>query len=226
MRPSKLKTPLAKLRAMLKIQTGEITKKRTGQTVKTFAPLSRQDVAGWLGCGVDNISSIESGRVKLTSENAEIILQQTGVSMKWLLGIYNNTHPINLAGERYTQTDFERAQKAIKRPAMPALKAQMIFAENVGWLATILLCACQCDEIDRYTSKLRSALADIFHSFPKETPVVDFRQFINLTEGWSVTDHDNPLKALQKFYPMLVKFDKELLKIVNNRIKQAKPRND
>jgi len=223
MRPSKQKTPLAKLRALIRVQTGVRTKKRTGESTKIDSPLSRQDVADWLGCGVDNISSIESGRVELTEANAEIIMQQTGASIKWLLGLDTKPFPVHWAGHRYEQSDFDRAQKNIKDPAFPALKAQKTFAENVSLLATILLCACQRGEIDRYTSKLRGALTEIFNSFPKATPVVDFCPFIDSTEV-SVADHANPLKALQKFYPMLEKWDTELLKITIARSKSARPR--
>lgn len=221
MRPSLQKTPLAKLRATLRIHTNDKTMKRSGRSEKIYSRISRQDVANWLGCKVDNISSIESGRVKLTPENAAIIMQQTGASLQWLLGIDPTPYPINIAGRKYTQADFERAQATLKHPSLPALKAQKAFAENVGFLATILLCACKSDEIDRCESKLRGALSEILHSL-SEKPLVDFSQFIDASFGFGIEDHKDPIQTLKKFYPMLAQWDKELAKIVRARITAKK----
>ena len=184
MRPSKLKTPLAKLRAMLKVQTGEKTKKRTGQTLKTYAPLSRKDVADWLGCGVDNISSIESGRVKLTEENAEIIALKTGVSIDWLLAGDVSKPPVKLNwtdGSRkkpygegrympYTQKDFDERQKSLSRSDSNGdlEHARITVAFSCAKIAAILARGLERGKPVEYALKPNQALPSIYFDKDEE----------------------------------------------------------
>ena len=131
----------------------------TIETKTGRAKLSRQDVADWLGVGVDNVSSIESGRVRLTRENAQIIMQQTGASLKWLRGEVDSS-PVHWSGRAYQQKHFDEAQRQIKSPSLPALKAQRALAETVGQVATILLRAVQHDEFERYAAKMKRSVGD------------------------------------------------------------------
>ncbi len=62
---SKKKTPVAVLRTKL------------GLTVKEFAEL--------IGKSVWSVTSLESGRLKLSEETAHDISKETGVEMKWLM---------------------------------------------------------------------------------------------------------------------------------------------
>lgn len=201
MRPSKLKTPLAKLRAMITIRTAD------GHRVK----LSRQDVAEWLGCGVDNISSIESGRVKLTHENAEIILAHTHANLGWLLGINKSPFPVNFAYRKFTQKDFDDAQINLARPTLPALKAQYELASSLGIIATILLNAVKKDRLSLYASRLRHKLYEIASEFPPGKDFVNLSHFIDTSHGTTVKGHD--------FRPLLKEFERQLLQIVNAKSK-------
>lgn len=215
MRLSGQKTPLAKLRAMLKkeIQVPKQGKKCAGQFETKLVRLSRDDVAGWLDCGVDNISSIESGRVKLTEENAEIIELQTGASSKWLVGKDSSPVPISFFGSRYQQKHFDRAQAGIKRTGYPVLRAQAEFKAGVAALATILLHACKRGEIDACASKLWASFRDFFVMFPKSEPFVDFGKFIDQ----SIVKLETP-----DFKPLLDEWEKQLICIAAQR-QQSKP---
>ena len=204
---------------MLKVQTGEKIKKRSGKTVKTYAPLSRQDVAGWLACGVDNVSSIESGRVKLTGENAQIIMQQTHISLKWLCA-GDPSNPIHFTGRPYEQKHFDEAQRQMKDPSLPALKAQRELANGVGLISTILLRAVQLNEFELYASKLRNTLRDIFQRFPKTQAYVDLSRSIDMAGGTSLGDGES--QRMMK--PMLDEWDSQLLRVVDFNRRRAKGR--
>ena len=215
-RPSLKNTPLAALRAGIKIKTDipERGKKRAGKFKEV--PLSQKDIAVWLDCSVHNVQSIESGRGGLTRENTEIIVQQTGVSPEWLTG--NDTKkPLNGLGRPYTQQDFDEAQLAA-RGNLPVLKAQMELAYGIGSLATILLRACKRGEIDLYAAKLKNALGSVALRFPKNDPFRDLNltEEINFSKGTSATAHN--------FTPLIDKWNRELLRVVKSRITQtAKP---
>ena len=47
--------------------------------------MPQKAMAEFLGCSVDTIQSIETGRLKLSDELAGRISLETGVSLKWLL---------------------------------------------------------------------------------------------------------------------------------------------
>ncbi len=187
-----MKTPLAKLKAMLTIKTKIGTSK-----------VSQQDVADWLGCGIHNVASIESGRVKLTEANARIIERQTGASSLWLLGKRNSPYPITWAGTKFKQADFDRAQAALKSPKRIPVAANAALKRTIGKLTTILLQAAKLDQIDRYELKLESLFNDVLNSFPKDSSPVDLSNQID----FGYTDHKTP-----DFKPLFTEFQKQLMK--------------
>jgi len=214
MRLSKQKTPLARLRVMLTktIEVPARGKKRAGQMIKKRVPLSQKDIAEWLGLSVFAVQSIETGRGKLTIQNAEIIMHQTGVDFRWLLNKKSSPYPITLSGRRHTQNDFERAQANLKTTGLTSLKAQRALPEFTASIATILLHACkrgernkggESEEIDFYIAKLRNAIREIMSTFPQK-PDADLSQWIDMRET-SHRAHD--------LQPMLNEWDEQLLKI-------------
>ena len=213
MRPPKLKTTLSVLRNML--THGEEEKRRrdkkSGLSFPVLCPkrLTKKTVALWLGCSVSNVEKIEAG-ASLTRENAEILMQQTGISANWLLG-KNTKKPISFLGSPYEQKHFDRAQASVNHPNFPALRAQEEFASGVASLATILLHACQRDEIKLYASKVRNSFREIFAMFPKNETFVDFGDCVDRTTT-TMKGHD--------FKPLLKKWNYELVLQVQEKKRQ------
>jgi hypothetical protein len=193
MRPSKLKTPLAKLRAML--------------NKKSLPRITQQDVAEWLGCGVDNIASIESGRVKLTQANARIIERQTMVSSSWLLGKIDSSKPITFEGTLLRRFHFDRSQAALKSPYRVPTAANFALKNTLVKLTTIIVQAAKSGQIDLYESKLETALNDILNSFPANWAKADFRKDVD-----SFTDHNTP-----DFKPLFAKYQQQIMKVCNDK---------
>jgi hypothetical protein len=202
-RPSLKKTPLAILRSKIKITTDG---KKIG-TLKEL-PLSQKDIARWLNCSIFNVQSIESGRVRLTRENAWILMMQTGAHADWLMGKIPG-EPINFQGVSYQQKDFDRAQADKSRASTAAGKAQFEFAESVASIATILLRAFKRGEIDFYATKLRYALRQMLSQFPNEK-FVDFSNTFDSLKGTS-SGHD--------FSPMVNKWNQEIWAVVGSKNK-------
>ena len=60
-------------------------KKTTPAVLRSLIGLRDTEMAALLGCSVNTIWSVESGRLKLSEQLAKKMSHQTGVSMEWLL---------------------------------------------------------------------------------------------------------------------------------------------
>lgn len=156
--------------------------KRKGHYEVERVTLPVSTVAKWLGVKPGHVRCIERGKsgYPLTRENAEIIEQNTGVNLEWLLG-KDTKRPISILGSRYKQEDFDRRQASVQSPVWPALRAQEELKAGVAWLATIYFHAYKRGEIETYASKVRNAFREIFSTFPKNETVVGFGKFVDQT---------------------------------------------
>jgi hypothetical protein len=204
-RPSKLKTPLAVLRHLITVPAEHKGRflKRKGRYEVERVTLPVSTVAKWLGVKPSHVRSIERGKLlkgkpgyPLIRENAEIIEQNTGVNLSWLLG-RKTKNPINICGLPYCQNDFDRRQASVQSPIWPALRAQEELKAGIAWLATIYFHAYKRGEVETYASKMKSAFWEIFSTFPKNETVVGFGNFIDQT-GTSFGQLEAELKPLVK----------------------------
>jgi hypothetical protein len=116
---------------------------RKGNSVTIRVPLSQKDVAEWLGCSVHNVQSLETGRGKLTSENVNLIVEQTDINPVWLLMGNPEETPFDTSGHPFTQKTFDEQQKRLgteKGDAeIQAKLATMGFAESTSLLSLVML---------------------------------------------------------------------------------------
>ena len=121
---SKKKTPVAVLRTKL------------GLTVKEFAEL--------IGKSVWSVTSLESGRLKLSEETAHDISKETGVEMKWLMDGNPKekpyeTDPVDGSKHPYAKEVFERIQahkkKGITYSSNPNRRLVRAIAAATPWLS-------------------------------------------------------------------------------------------
>jgi len=206
-RPSLKKTTLAVLRTMLTVPAEHKGRflKRKGRYEVERVTLPVATVAKWLGVKPGHVRCIERGKrgYPLTQENAEIIQQNTGVSLKWLLG-KDTKRPISFLGSRYEQIYFDRAQASVHSPIWPALRAQDEFKAGVAWLATIYFHAYKRGEIETYASKVRNAFLEILSTFPKSEAILGFGKFI---------DQSTVKITAPDFTPLLNEWEKQLVRI-------------
>ena len=174
MRPSKLKTPLAVLRSML--TEGEKQKSVRNSKTGDFepdmvpAPLSVGSVAKWLDCSPENIQSVESGRVKLTQERAELFSNQTAAHISYLLS-GNPSNPIDWYNRPYTPAAFMERQAELKRRKndrkFAAHLVQVYLAKGTAILAATLLRAFQDGKDDVVPLRLIEALKSVYFDVDK-----------------------------------------------------------
>jgi transcriptional regulator with XRE-family HTH domain len=120
---SKKKTPVAVLRTKL------------GLTVKEFAEL--------IGKSVWSVTSLESGRLKLSEETAHDISKETGVEMKWLMDGNPKekpyeTDPVDGSKHPYAKEVFERIQAHKKKGVTysnPNTRLVRAIATVTDWLS-------------------------------------------------------------------------------------------
>jgi hypothetical protein len=145
---------------------------KTGDFEPDFfpAPLPVGTVAKWLDCSDENVQSIESGRVNLTREKAELFSNQTATHTGWLLG-RNPANPIDWYTRPYTPTAFKERQAELKRRKndrkFAAHLVQVNFAKATAILAAILLRAFQDGKDDIVALKVTDTLRDLYFDADK-----------------------------------------------------------
>jgi transcriptional regulator with XRE-family HTH domain len=128
MRPSLKKHNVARLRVLLnEFEAKEFGKKFTQEFDQArFAKL--------IGCSVQKLRNIETGRTKLDELLARRIADKTGVAIKWLMDGNKDAPPISTGGRKYTKKIYDevRARKKnfatvkefnVKLNALEALRA-------------------------------------------------------------------------------------------------------
>lgn len=173
MRPSKLRTPLARLR-------NTITLKFKGKPVR----LSQQDVADWCGLSCYMIRDIEAGTQRLQPEHAVKIALKTGCSLDWLLGnAAHSREPLNKFLRPYSQVDFDNAQRQ-RTPSRNLVDAD--FRILCGMVAASLLRGLERGDFDTRSAllkhHLRSAYFDKGEPASAWNPVVATAAFGGLPE--------------------------------------------
>ena len=176
MRPPKLKTTLSVLRnrIFLGMEPRRERDSKTGNSYTVMRPkvLTKEQVAKWLKISVSAVEKIESGKLPLTKNNAEVISLNTGVSVDWLLG--NKSKPIvDDDGRKFTQKTFEQTQEWLKTPAFQIWQSVFVLVYGVKNLAEITILACELGKIHSYWKKLHDTLFEIRESFPKEARVAE-----------------------------------------------------
>ena len=194
---------------MRNMLTREIAAKdRKGRGIKKRVGLSQQDIADWLGCSVFNIQSIETGRVRLTEENAEILQLKTGCSAAWLLGT-ETTNPVSFYGAPFSRRVSERAQSLGFPPTGGPSRLQLALKETLPLLANVLLHALDCDDLCLYKTKTRRALETILGQMPQK-PRTDLRRLVD----FSSTDEKTP-----DWGPLFQELKRQALKICERNMK-------
>ena len=178
MRPSKQKTPLARLRAMLTIEVGPKEKMRV--------PLSQKDIAGWLGLSVYNVQSIETGRVRLTEQNAELIARQTSVDPDWLLAGDPAKPPITWDGKPFSQDCFDLQQIQLSTRPRGEVGHWLVclsFVQNAAMVAEILLSAAEQGNFEMVSLELKAALKKLHPSTDRPIPLTHDAVFSHVCHG-------------------------------------------
>jgi hypothetical protein len=179
-RPSKRKTTLAVLRAMLTVPAEHKGRflKRKGHYEVERVTLPVNTVAEWLNVSEDTVRCIERGRkgYPLTPERAEIISHQTRVSADWLLECKPKAKPLNWWSHPFTQADFDDQQIALTDNSHESKQGEVscAFVRIIPVIAGILLLASQKGKLAIYTARLHTVLG--------ETLVT-----VNALAGWSDT---------------------------------------
>ena len=101
MRTSGKKTTAAKLRYIL-------------NSDPKVPHIKADDWAKMLGCSLDTIRSVESGRMKLSRDLATAMFHATGISVEWLLKGNPKAPRVAANGEPYTRKIFEETQAGKK----------------------------------------------------------------------------------------------------------------
>ena len=133
--------------------------------VMVLKPLSVHRVAEWLGDSPQNVQSIESGRGKLTRENAELISNQTAANIGWLLA-GNPANPVDWYNNPYTPAAFKQRQAELTQRKndrkLAALLTQTHFAKATAMIAAILRRAFQNGKEDIGALRLIEALRPLY----------------------------------------------------------------
>lgn len=163
MRPSKLKKPLAVLRAMLTEPSARRDRKAPP------VPLKAKTLAGWLDCSVWNVQTLET-RASITLASAELIANQTGINVGWLMG-KDTKKPIDWYGRPFTQATFDERQAELrKRQSNPKLRLHRVnvdFAKCCAFAGAILLRAFQTGKEEVAAQRLLGTLREFYFDVDK-----------------------------------------------------------
>ncbi|HEY5504110.1 MAG TPA: hypothetical protein VIK28_03060 [Sedimentisphaerales bacterium] len=169
-RPSKRKTTLAVLRAMLTVpgHKGRFLKKPTPHYEVKRVTLPVSTVAKWLNVSEDTVRCIERGKkgYPFTPERAEIISYQTRVSAEWLQGCKPKAKPLDWLDQPFTQAVFDdrQIQLTSKSSLAKQYHVSFLFIKNMCFLARILLLASKRGKLESYAAHLRTVLGKTLSS--------------------------------------------------------------
>src|SRR5213082_2643402 len=90
--------------------------RHTLAVLRTLIGFTQKEMAAILGCSVPTIQAVELGKLKLSTDLAQRVHFQTGVSPEWLLATDVSKPPVSSHGKPYTKALFEEMQAALLSP--------------------------------------------------------------------------------------------------------------
>jgi transcriptional regulator with XRE-family HTH domain len=76
--------------------------------------VSARDFAALMGCSIDTVKSLESGRLALSQKLAKTINYRTGVSLSWLLGDSSAGPPVDDDGKEMTMVSIGQQMMSLR----------------------------------------------------------------------------------------------------------------